>query len=296
MRKLILHSFFTLLLPAIGFSQSFELNPANKKDTINIIDLKGMKQSHWIVFGRSKMDTCYAFTSKVEEGGYQDNRKKGIWTGYFCSGNVNRKITFTNGRPDGYATIYYEDGKVAEEGMWKGNKWVGAFKNYYTNGQVKNEFTFSPAGKREGVQKYYYEDGTKQIEGNWAAGKENGIITEYHPDGSIKKTLNYENGNADMASIKEYKAKKDVAVKAEPVSNKTAVASAKETTTDNKSAKVTVLNGYHVLYNPARQKTKEGTFKDNRLMEGKNYIYNENGILETIEVYKNGMFAGTTTE
>jgi antitoxin component YwqK of YwqJK toxin-antitoxin module len=296
MRLLLINTAVFLSSFLSGFAQSFELNPANKKDTINMIDFKGMKQSHWIVFGRSKSDTCYALTSKVEEGSYQDNRKKGIWSGYFCSGNINRKITFTNGRPDGYAIIYYEDGKTAEEGTWKGNKWTGPFKNYYANGQVKNEFAFSTAGKREGVQKYYYEDGTKQIEGNWQAGKESGVITEYHPDGSIKKTMNYENGNADLLSMKEFKAKKDVAVKSDPVSTKTAVASAKELTNDNKSPKVNVLNGFHLLYNTSRQKTKEGTFKENRLMEGKNYVYDENGILLTIEVYKNGIYAGTSPE
>ncbi|MEO8762160.1 MAG: hypothetical protein ABI388_11570, partial [Bacteroidia bacterium] len=54
----------------------------------------------------------------------------------------------------------------------------------------------------------------------------------------------------------------------------------------------TVLNGYFVLYNRNHQKTKDGVFKDNRFMDGKNYVY-ANGQLTGIEVYKNGVFAGT---
>ena len=54
----------------------------------------------------------------------------------------------------------------------------------------------------------------------------------------------------------------------------------------------TILNGYYVLYNRNKMKTKDGTFKDNRLMDGKNYIYDENGILKRIEVYKDGQYAG----
>jgi len=280
------------LATVTAFSQSFELDPANKKDTINVIDFKGMKQSRWIVYGKNKPDTCYARTSKVEEGIYADNRKKGIWTSYFCSGNVYKKITFQNGRPDGYAIFFHENGKTAEEGTWKTNKWMGAYKTYYDNGQVQQEFTFNQAGKREGAQKYYYVDGKVQIEGNWNNGKENGVVTEYHPDGSLKKTVNFANGSADLASIKEFQPKKEVKTQDVVVSNKKATATKEEAVVNAKGP--TLLNGYHILFNTSRQKTKEGTFKDNRLMEGKNYIYDKNGILEQIEIYKNGVFVGTT--
>lgn len=274
------------------FSQSYEIDPVSKKDTINIIDFKGMKQSRWIVYGKNKPDTCYTRTSKVEEGVYADNRKKGIWTSYFCSGNVHKKITFQNGRPDGYAIFYHENGKTAEEGNWKGNKWLGIYKTYYDNGQVQNEFLFNQAGKREGLQKYYYNDGTLQIEGNWNNGKENGVVKEYHPDGSLKKTIDYMNGNADVASIKEFQPKKPIKQTEEVVSTKKVTASKEEATVE--AQKPAMLNGYHVLFNKDRQKTKEGTFKDNRLMEGKNYLYDKNGMLEQIEIYKNGVFVGTT--
>ncbi len=57
----------------------------------------------------------------------------------------------------------------------------------------------------------------------------------------------------------------------------------------------TMLNGYYMLYNRNHQKTKDGVFKDNRFMEGKNYIYNQSGQLTSIHVYKNGFFVGTAT-
>lgn len=292
--KKIVFSLLVLQISLGALAQSFEIDPANKKDTINIIDTRGMKQRNWIVFGRSKPDSCYQRFSKVEEGVYADNRKKGIWTSYFCAGTVFKKVTFTNGRPDGYATIYHPNGKVAEEGLWKGNKWNGPYKNYYNNGQVKQEFSFTVAGKREGVQKYYYSDGTLQIAGNWQNGKENGVVTEYHPDGSIKKTVNYNDGNADVASIKEYSPKKEIIIEEVASTKKVSVAKDEVALGDQKTA--TMLNGYHVLFNRSRQKTKEGTFKDNRLMDGKNYIFDENGILQYVEIYKNGVFAGNQYE
>jgi antitoxin component YwqK of YwqJK toxin-antitoxin module len=53
-----------------------------------------------------------------------------------------------------------------------------------------------------------------------------------------------------------------------------------------------VLNGKYTLYNKNRQVTKDGVFKDNRFMEGKAYFYDENGILDRIAVYSNGLYVG----
>ena len=168
-------------------SQSYEINPINKKDTINLIDVTGKKQGLWIVFGKSKPNTCYAEnpTSKVELGKYADNKKGGIWKEFHCNGNMKNKITFTNGRPDGYAVMYHENGKVSEEGTWKINKWVGNYKLYYDNGQVQQEFNYNPAGKREGQQKYFYENGQVMIEGSWVLGKEAGLKERIYCLGAV---------------------------------------------------------------------------------------------------------------
>lgn len=284
-----------ILMLSYGYAQpqSYELDPSNGKDSINIIDFKGLKQGRWIIFGKSKPNSCYQPTSKVQEGKYIDNRKNGIWKEYYCNGNTKNKITFQNGRPDGYAIMYHENGKIAEEGTWKINKWTGNYKLYYDNGNVQQEFTFNPSGKREGPQRYYYEDGTTQIEGNWANGKEAGEVKEFHPDGSIKKVVSYDNGQADIASIKEFAPKRPISDKPILVDNtKKVTVSKEETVQDPKGKGPTIINGPFILYNKNRQKTKDGVFKDNRLMEGKNYIYDENGILKRIEVYKNGAYVG----
>ncbi len=65
-----------------------------------------------------------------------------------------------------------------------------------------------------------------------------------------------------------------------------------ETLQDPKLKNPDKLNGYYVLYNKDRQKTKDGIFKDNRFMDGKSYIYNKDGILKRVEVYKEGAYVG----
>lgn len=48
--------------------------------------------------------------------------------------------------------------------------------------------------------------------------------------------------------------------------------------------------GQHDLYNKNKQISKSGTFKDNRLWDGKNYIYDKDNTLVKIEFFKDGEF------
>lgn len=292
--KKLLYILITVCGASLAQSQSSE---AFGNDTINRIDADGKKQGKWILMGKHKPGTCYQLEQKIEEGKYQDNRKLGIWVEYFCNGNMKNKLTFVNGRPDGYAIMYHENGKISEEGNWKNQRWVGNYKLYYDNGQVQHEFVFNATGKREGAQKYYYDNGQIAIEGNFANGKESGLIKEFHENGDLKAEKNYADGNVDVASIKEYAPKKPLVKKSDvPADNAPKIVVAKDEA-PNEAVKKTgpmVLNGQQTLYNRNKQITKDGLFKDNRFMDGKAYIYDDNGILMRVAVYKNGIYVGDT--
>ena len=53
-----------------------------------------------------------------------------------------------------------------------------------------------------------------------------------------------------------------------------------------------IKDGYHKTYNENKDILMDGEFKGGKLWEGKHYIYDENGLLEKIEVYKEGKYAG----
>jgi antitoxin component YwqK of YwqJK toxin-antitoxin module len=290
----ILYFFIFLAALSTAQSQSSELSGT---DTINKIDIDGKKQGKWILMGKHKPGTCFQPEQKAEEGKYQDNRKLGPWIEYYCNSNMKNKLTFTNGRPDGYAIMYHENGKISEEGNWKNNRWVGNYKLYYENGQVQHEFVFNQTGKREGAQKYFYENGEKAIEGNFINGKESGLIKEYYDNGDIKAEKNFMDGIVDLATIKEFVNKKPLIKKSDvPLDNAPKViVKPDEKPNDAKATKgPLVLNGPNILYNKNKQITKDGEFKDNRFMSGKAYFYDENGILQRVAVYKNGIYVGDT--
>lgn len=296
MRKFTCILFLIVYTLSKAQAQTFVLGP-NGKDTLNLIDAQGKKQGKWIVRGKDKPGTCYQPEAKVEEGKYADNRKTGIWIEYYCNSNMKNKLTFVNGRPDGYAIMYHENGKISEEGNWKANRWVGNYKLYYDNGQVQHEFAFNASGKRDGPQKYYHDNGQVAIEGTFANGKESGLIKEYYENGDIKAEKNFADGNVDVASIKEFEPKKPIVKKSDvPAENAPKVVVTKDEKPNEAVASKgpIVLNGQHTLYNKNKQVTKDGVFRDNRLMDGKAFIYDENGILQRISVYKNGQYVGDT--
>lgn len=272
----------------IALAQSFELL---NNDTINFTDALGKKQGKWIVYNKTVHKPCYADDAKVEEGKFVDSKKTGIWKEYYCNQNVKSVITYENNRPNGYAKMYHENGKIKEEGTWKNNRWVGDYKLYYENGQVQQAFKFNTSGKREGQQQYFYENGQVMIEGNWAEGKESGLLKEYYENGDIKSEKNFNGGTMDIASVKNYEPKKPIAKKAPEQKVEAPPVVAQKTEKDN-LGKTFNGEGYWKLYNSNKQISKDGTFSKNRMIDGKVYTYNADGILTRIAVYKDGKYVG----
>ena len=290
MKKVVL--ILLIVVCKMASAQSYELV---NKDTINRTDSIGKRQGKWIVTNKILHKPCYTDDQKVEEGVYAGGKKVGIWTEYFCNNGLKSKITYENNRPNGYAIMYHENGKMKEEGLWKNNRWVGDYKLYYENGQVQQAFKFNTSGKREGEQKYMYENGQTMIEGNWAEGQEAGILKEYYENGDLKSEKNFTGGFLDVASVKTYEPKKPIVkevvkviedpIKAPPI------------VTDKVIEQVNIGKpftgeGYFKLYNKNKQVSKDGTFHKNRLTDGKDYIYNSNGILIRIALYKDGKYIG----
>ena len=296
MRKIYFILIFLVYQISQAQSQSYELGGTSGKDTINLIDALGKKQGQWILKGKHKPGSCFEAEQIAEKGKYADNRKFGKWLEFYCNGNMKNQLTFQNGRADGYAIMYHENGKVSEEGIWKNNRWTGPYKLFYENGQAQHEFNFNASGKREGPVKYFYENGQIAIEGSFVNGKEAGVIKEYHENGDIKAEKTYNDGNVDVASIKEFEPKKPIVkTKDQSVDNgPKVVLKADEKPNGVVSKGPLVLNGQNITYNKNKQITKDGIFKDNRLMDGKAYIYDDNGIIQRIAKYKNGVYIGDT--
>ncbi|MDF2437423.1 MAG: repeat variant [Bacteroidota bacterium] len=286
MRKVVLILLF--ITCKISLAQSFELSG---KDTINFTDANGKKQGKWVIKNITLHKPCYADDQIVEEGKYIDSKKTGQWKEYYCNKNIKSVITYENNRPNGYAKMYHDNGKIKEEGLWKNNRWVGDYKLYYDNGQVQQAFKFSSTGKRTGEQVYYYENGQVMITGTFNEGKEAGVIKEFYENGDIKSEKSFNDGNIDVAATKTYEPKKPIAPTKPEEKLEAPLVKVDPKEKPNLS---TPFNGegYWKLYNSNKQVSKDGTFSKNRLIEGKVYFYDNDGILTRIAVYKGGKYVG----
>lgn len=286
MRKIVLILLF--ITCKIAIAQSFELSG---KDTINFTDASGKKQGKWVIKNITLHKPCYTDDQIVEEGKFVDSKKTGPWKEYYCNKNIKSVITYENNRPNGYAKMYHDNGKIKEEGMWKNNRWVGDYKLYYDNGQVQQAFKFNPSGKREGPQTYFYENGQVMIEGSWAEGKEAGVVKEYYENGDIKSEKSFNEGSIDIAKTKTFEPKKPIIKSPEEKMEAPPIIADVKKDKDN-LGKVFNGEGYWKLYNNNKQVSKDGTFTKNKLIDGKVYYYDNDGILTRIAVYKGGKYVG----
>lgn len=285
--------FLTFIFLGLAFqtlhAQNFEIVNG---DTINRIDANRKRQGKWIVKAKPAKDRGYKVGSIVEEGVFQNSRKVGMWKKFYPSGKLKSEITYKGSRPYGPYTLYYENGNIEEQGNWERTKNTGNFKRFHENGKVAQEFSFTEDGKRTGQQKYFYENGKVRLEGNWQDGMESGEMKEYYENGDLMAVKHFANGEMDKDKFESY-------------APKTAIKDPLEKQLDEgKDIKVTVKkdekpnqggfsgNGYTKLFNRNQQISKDGVFRNYRLIDGKQYMYNENGLLTQIMIFKNGKYIG----
>ena len=256
---------------------------------INQLDSAGKKQGYWIIKNAGGKFPGYNEGQKIEEGSFKNSWKEGLWKSYFPNGQLKSEIHYVMGRPKGNYKLYYENGKIEEEGNWERTKNTGSFKRYYPNGNLMQDFSFTEAGLRTGKQTYYYANGNLRLEGNWKNGKESGQIIEYYENGEISSKKEFANGELNKSSIEIF-APKGGSAKQDQDGGERMVVKAESGEQPNQGG--FSGTGNKTLYNHNKQIAKEGYFKDFRLMDGRYYRYDENGILIQIMIFKDGRYIG----
>lgn len=262
--------------------------------TKNKIDDAGKRQGPWeITAAMKKLPSPWTPDQKVEEGNYTNSMKTGIWIEYYQNGNKKSELTYVNNRPNGPAKMYYENGKLSEEGTWVGTRWTGPYKLYYEDGQVRQQFNYNNLGQRDGAQTYYHPNGKVAIEVNMKGGKEEGVKKEYNTNGELTSETYFNGGAIDPAKTKTYEPKKPESAEAAKAPEDKPKGNAPTVTGNDQKANTGTFNGegYWILYKNG-QITMKGTFSKKKLMDGEERIYDSNGILIQVKLYKGGKYVG----
>lgn len=292
-RTIILLFVFLISFNANAFANVFTIPLGNQEgDSINQ-KIDGKKEGYWIIWAHMRNLPDFKPNDKIEEGNYKTNRKIGMWKKYWPNGNLKSEIEFTNGRASGAFKTYYENGKPEEKGNWVGRYYTKSFTRWHPNGNIAQEKTFNGSGKTDSIVKYYHTNAQLELEYNTTNGVENGTATRYFPNGDIKEIVEFNDDGFVVEGSRQSRERVNPAVKLEEevIVDKPEGIEADGVTFDPKDIGE-IEDGYHKTYNENKDIYMDGEFKKGKLWTGKHYIYDENGLLERIEVYKDGKYVG----
>lgn len=256
----------------------------------NLTDPNGKRQGYWVITGIMQKDRAYANEAKVEEGNYKDSQKTGIWKAYYPTGKNKNEFTYVNNRPNGHAIVYNENGTKKEEGTWVGNRWTGDYHFYYEDGTERQAFNYNQTGQREGKQVYKHPNGVVAIEVTEKAGKEDGWKKEYDEKGHLIRETFYNGGIIDTSKTIEHKVDPDVSPPVDVIVGEGDKAPIVPPDMKPPSGDF-IGEGPYTLYRNG-QITQKGTFHLKRLIDGESRIYDNNGLLIQIKLYRDGKYVG----
>ena len=253
---------------------------------VNKKDETGKKQGKWVYFGKDRPNAGYPEKGKVEEGEYKNDRKEGFWVKYHYDGKTPKlKGEYIFNRPKGDFIKYHENGKVKEIGTFERDQYKDTLRRYHSNGQLEYIANYNSTGKEDGKVTYYYSNGQIEFEYSARNGEPVGKAVRYYENGDIKELLEFKSdGSLGKSEVKE--------MVSPPIKLKDI--QPKETTTRVIAPKIKDgkfnPNGYNKVYNSNEELYQDGEFKDGRLFNGKMYVYDEDGILLKVKVYKDGAY------
>lgn len=264
--------FITLFILPFGlFSQN---------DTLNQVDSEGKKQGYWIIYGKDEPEKRYPAEGKIAEGTYKDDRKHGEWKLYYRDGvTVRIKGGFENSRPIGEYETYDIDGKLLRKGPIIYCRGLGCLD---TNNKVEyNEF---------GKTLFYFEDGSVEMECTFNNGVPIDTVKRYYPNGDLKELIIFDSSGVVINSYSKPQGIRDSSGRevyriSKPPLNEIS-------TLKNMLPKVEPCPQSDKVFDKNRELLYEGEFKDCRLWNGKYYIYDKDGLLMKVEIWKEGKYFG----
>ncbi len=279
----------TILLCMLAAMGPTWAQASTDQDTLNRVDDMGRKHGYWRFVAPSTEKAGYPDGALVEEGRYNGGKRVGLWRRYWPNGKVMSEITYQMGRPKGAYTTYYPSGRLEEQGTWDLDRNTGKFQRWHPNGQLAQDFVFNAYGVRDGEQKYFHENGKLAVQVNIEEGKEDGTLKRYTTDGQLQQVAEFNDGVVNPANSRYIRSvPKADDVKADPKAAPAPAVTPAETT----NAVAFRENGFNTLYDRQLRISQQGEFVNGRLYDGKRYIYDANGILSRIQVYKGGRYAG----
>ena len=258
--------------------------------TLNQRDSLGRKQGHWIFYGKDQPQKGYPAEGKISEGTYLNDRKNGEWIMYYKDG-VTPKIKgrFKNNRPSGSYERFDTDGRLKEKGTFNKNRHKTKTTSYWENGNISREFDYNENGKLHGKAKAFFETGELELEITYANGVVIDTVKRYYSDGGLRELAVFDSTGVEIESfIKPQVIRDSTGKEIYRIIEPPAVVKQVSRKPPPKTPEPCPQKGQ--VWDEYEQFLYEGEFKNCSLWNGKYYIYDKDGLLLKVEIYKNGKY------
>lgn len=122
---------------------------------------------------------------------FADDIKQGLTTYYYPDSTIYKTINFVDGREEGLAKEYAEDGRVVTLTTYK--------KGYVVSREKINRLDAS--GRKQGLWKFFHDNGTVRLEGNFSNDLKDGYFKEYDEDGKLIATSKWIEGEKQEDAV-----------------------------------------------------------------------------------------------
>jgi antitoxin component YwqK of YwqJK toxin-antitoxin module len=193
----------------------------------------------------------------------------------------------------GPSKTYYEDGTLAQETFFgKYGLEDGAEHSYYRSGKLRSE-TFYVHGKKDGVEKYFFESGALMCESPYRKGVPEGVAKEYKEDGTLEKETPYENG-VKQGFEKAFSANGSFVRSTMYIDGEACGSHITQYYDNGSVCREADMNGFlpdgmEFVYHENGTLQSKARYKNGQIVDGEYEIYDENGLLQETFVCKNGV-------
>jgi uncharacterized protein len=241
--------------------------------------------------------------TKASEGRFIQKKKEGNWKIWSEAGIELADENFKDSLLDGTCKYFYPSGKPLKIENYKHGLQNGAFTEYYENGKKRAEGSYS-GGEKDGPYKAWFESGNLDCEGKYVKGFQDGGWYYYHETGKPKVSLSYKRGTEtkrryENGTFKEYY---DSTIPKSEYTYQNAQKDGPFTEWYDKGEYVQVPVTEEEQSTGIRQKEQlqgtqvrmHGDYVDDKL-EGEVMFYRENGAVEKVEEWSDGVLIKTRT-
>jgi len=165
---------------------------------MNNYDISEMSQAGWSWATLHDVDNYL-----VEEGGFYNGRKNGVWVKYTDKGQrIEQVMNYINGKAHGLSMKLDNRNSIAEQAQYKEHQLHGRYKSYQF-GKIKVDATYKDGELHGMMTKYINNKNKKLTEAEYKNGKLDGIYRHFDDKGNVTLEYTYKNGDKVSGGIVE---------------------------------------------------------------------------------------------